>query len=56
MKKYLVIRYIEPIEIEVEAENEDEADALAWEDISLHDLETDSVSIIDITDWEDDEE
>lgn len=48
MKKYRVIRYLVPIEIEVEAEDEDEADVLAWEDISLSDLETDYVEIEEI--------
>lgn len=48
MKKYRVIRYLEPIEIEVEAENEDEANWEAWEEIVLNDLETDYVEIEEI--------
>lgn len=55
MKKYLVIRYLEPIEIEVEAENEDEADLKSWEEIVLSDLETDYVEIEEIEEGEEEE-
>jgi hypothetical protein len=48
MKKYRVVRYLEPIEIEVEAEDEENANWVAWEDISTSDLETDYVEIEEI--------
>lgn len=48
MKKYRVIRYLEPIEIEVEAEDEDDANWEAWVEISTSDLETDYVEIEEI--------
>ena len=48
MKKYRVIRYLVPIEIEVEAEDEEDANWVAWEEISTSDLETDYVEIEEI--------
>lgn len=52
MKKYRVIRYLEPIEIEVEAEDEENANWVAWEEISTSDLETNYVEIEEIEEGE----
>lgn len=55
MKKYRVIRYLVPIEIEVEADDEEDADWVAWEEISTSDLETDYVEIEEIEEGEENE-